>query len=31
MLALWPAELTARMFQCPDQDSNPKLLVRIEV
>ena len=28
MLALWPAELTARMSQCPDQDSNPKLLVR---
>ena len=30
MLALWPAELTARMSQCPDQDSNPKLLVRSE-
>jgi hypothetical protein len=30
MLALWPAELTARMFQYPDQDSNPKLLVRGE-
>jgi hypothetical protein len=31
MLALWPAELTARMILYPDQDSNPKLLVRTEV
>jgi hypothetical protein len=31
MLALRPAELTARMSQNPDQDSNPKLLVRTEV
>jgi hypothetical protein len=30
MLALWPAELTARLFQHPDQDSNPGLLVRSE-
>ena len=31
MLALWPAELTARLFQHPDQDSGPGLLVRTEV
>ena len=30
MLVLWPAELTARLFQHPDQDSNPGLLVRSE-
>jgi hypothetical protein len=28
--ALWPAERTARVIQYPDQDSNPKLLVRSE-
>ena len=31
MLALWPAVLTARLIQHPDQDSNPGLLVRTEV
>ena len=31
ILALWPAELTAHLFQHPDQDSNPGLLVRTEV
>ena len=28
--ALWPAELTSQMSQCPDQDSNLELLVRSE-